>query len=358
MSSRGERVVVAMSGGVDSSCAAYLIKKQGYDAVGISIRLWPKEECGFYRPKSCCSLESIADARMVCEKLKIPFYVLDFHDEFREEVIDYFSKEYLKGRTPNPCILCNEKIKFGTLLKKAKELGAGTVATGHYARVDFNKRMNAYVLREAKDKTKDQSYALFSLTQEQLRAARFPLGKYPKVWTRKLAKKLGFSVYDKKDSQEICFVQDDYRKFLKKKYPGEITPGPVLDESGKKIGTHEGIAFYTIGQREGLKIPYKYPLYVIKIDKEKNEIIVGPRESKFEKIIQVNNVSWILKPEKDTIRAKTKIRYQHDKAAATLISLDEGRIRVEFDQAQESPTPGQAAVFYDRDIILGGGWII
>jgi len=355
--SKNKKVVVAMSGGVDSSCAAYLLKKQGYKPIGISLRLWPKEECGFYRPASCCSLEGIADARLVSEKLKIPFYVLDFHKEFKRDVIDYFSKEYLAARTPNPCILCNEKIKFGTLLRKAKELGAGSVATGHYARVEFDKRKKVYLLKEGLDKSKDQSYALFSLSQDQLSNIKFPLGRLKKNWVRKTMKKMGFLIHAKKDSQEVCFIQDNYREFLKKRFPGQIKPGPVLDLNGKKLGTHQGLPFYTIGQREGLGIPYKYPLYVIKIDKEKNEIFVGPRESKLSKFMELDCVSWISKTPKKTLKASVKIRYQHKKAPATLFSIGKTRIRVEFDQGQESPTPGQAAVFYKKDTVLGGGWI-
>lgn len=349
---------MAMSGGVDSACAALLLKRQGFDVIGVSMRLWPKEECGFYRPAACCSLEGISDARMVAEKIGIPFYVMDFHEDFKREVIDYFSREYMNARTPNPCILCNEKIKFGTLLKKAKELDAEGVATGHYAKVLYDDRGKRFLLKEGRDKKKDQSYALFSLNQEQLSHIKFPLGKYTKPWVRKFMKKMGFQVYAKKDSQEICFIADNYKKFLKKKFPKIVKPGLILDEEGKALGMHEGIAFYTIGQREGLGIPYKYPLYVIKINKEKNEVIAGPRESKFSKFTELNCVNWIVEPKEKILRAKVKIRYQHKKVSSTLICDKNGSVKIEFDHPQESPTPGQAAVFYKRDTVLGGGWIV
>lgn len=344
MSSKSERIVVAMSGGVDSSCAACILKKEGFEVIGVFL--------------SCCSLEGIADARLVAEKLDIPFYVLDFHKEFKQGVIDYFSREYLNARTPNPCILCNQKIKFGALLRKAKELGAQSVATGHYAMVNFDKRKKRFLLKEGIDKKKDQSYNLFSLTQAQLAHIKFPLANRTKSWVRNCTKKLGLAIYAKKDSQEVCFIEDDYKKFLKKKFPDIIKPGPILDQTGRQLGIHKGIAFYTIGQREGLGIPYKYPLYVIKIDKEANKVIVGPRKNKFSRFVETDNINWIIEPKRKSIRAKVKIRYQHTKTAATLNCADRDSVRIEFSRPQESPAPGQAAVFYDRDLVLGGGWIV
>jgi len=354
--SKKKRVVVAMSGGVDSSVAAGILKKKGYDVIGISMKLWPKEECGFHRTTSCCSLESISDARLVSERLDIPFYVLDFNEEFKKGVIDYFTNEYLRARTPNPCILCNEKIKFGILLKRARELNADYIATGHYAKVIFSKRINRYILKEGRDKNKDQSYALFSLTQDQLSRTIFPLSDLRKSNVRKLAKRYKLPVHSKPDSQEICFVQDDYANYLKKMFKDKIQPGPILDKDGKTLGTHKGIPFYTIGQREGLGIAYKHALYVIKIDREKNAVIVGPKESRFFKSILIENINWIIEPDQKTLKGKVKIRSQHKKAEAKFFFKD-GRVRAEFDRPQESPTPGQAAVFYDKDIVLGGGWI-
>lgn len=345
-----------MSGGVDSSVAAALLKKECYDVIGISLKLWPKEECGFYRPAACCSLEGIADARLVSETLDIPFYVLDLHEEFKKEVIDYFSREYLDGRTPNPCVLCNEKIKFGILLKKAHELGARYVATGHYANVRYDRKNKIFLLKEGRDKKKDQSYVLFSLTQAQLSRVLFPLGGLTKKRTRGIARRLRLPVHAKAESQEICFIQDDYTDYLKRRFPDEIKPGPVVDEKGRVLGTHKGIAFYTIGQREGLGISYKHALYVIKIDKKTNTVVVGPKERRFFKYVSVRNINWIKKPVSDRLTAKVKIRSQHKKADAALY-ISNGALRVEFRKPQESPTPGQAAVFYQKDAVLGGGWI-
>ncbi len=349
-----------MSGGVDSSVAPALLKEEGYDVIGVTMQLWPKEDCGAARDRSCCSLEGIRDARYVAQKLGIPFYVVDFHKEFKIDVIDYFIRQYLKGLTPNPCVLCNEKIKFGVLIDKAKKLGAELVATGHYAVSYYDGDKNRYILKEGADKSKDQSYVLFSLSQEQLKRVKFPLGGFTKDKVRKIAKELNLEfVYAKKDSQEICFVEDDYARYITKKAKQKISHGAIVDKNGKILGQHKGTPFYTIGQRHGLGIAYKEPLYVIGIDVSKNEIIVGPKKDVFKKELVAEKLNWILfeDPPKKSFKAKAKIRYKHKKADAAISIIDENEAKVVFDEPQEAPTPGQAVVFYDGEIVMGGGWI-
>jgi len=354
-----ERIVVAMSGGVDSSVAAALLKEQGCDVIGITMQLWPKSECGAHSDKACCSLEGIRDARYVAQKLGIPFYVVDFHKEFKKSVIDYFVGQYTKGFTPNPCIVCNEMIKFGALMDKAKELDTELIATGHYAVSYYDKDTKRYLLKEGADKSKDQSYVLFNLSQKQLSRARFPVGGFTKDKIKKLARDLKFDmVSDKKDSQEICFIEDDYNKYLTKKAKIKVQPGPILDEDGKILGQHKGAPFYTIGQRRGLGIAYKEPLYVTKIDIAKNEIIVGTKKAVLKKELLANNLNWVLYDEPPKkIRVKAKIRYKHPKADATVSVIDKDEVKVIFDEPQEAPTPGQAVVFYDGELVVGGGWI-
>ncbi len=355
--SKDKRVAVAMSGGVDSSLAAALLKRKGYDVIGVTFKTWPKEECGSSLGRACCNLEAITRARAVSEQLKIPYYVFDFSEEFKEKVIDYFCEEYLKGFTPNPCIICNEKIKFAALLEKAKLLGARHIATGHYAKVAEKK--GRFTLKAGKDKAKEQSYFLFSLSQEQLKHTIFPLGDMTKDKVRSLARKMKLKTYNTISSQDICFVQDlAYGDYIKKKTGIEIKSGDIVDKTGKVLGRHKGIPFYTIGQRRGLGIAYKEPLYVVGIDIEKNRIIVGTKKDVLEKSLIADRLNWIsVEDIKRPMEVEAKIRYNHRKARATVSKVGPDLVRVDFEEPQEAPTPGQAVVFYDKDIVVGGGWI-
>ena len=353
------RVVAAMSGGVDSSLAAALLKKKGYETIGITFRMWPKEECGASFGRACCNLEAVTRARSVAAQIGMPYYVVDFSADFRKEVIDYFCREYLKGSTPNPCIVCNEKIKFGKLLEKARSLGASHVATGHYVNVSYNKRSGRYLLRQGKDRLKDQSYFLFNLSQDQLKSALFPLGDLTKEKVRALARKMKLRTFNTVSSQDICFVQDlDYAEYIKKKTGIKVKPGEIVDKDGKILGAHKGIPYYTIGQRRGLGIAHKEPLYVTGIDIKNNRVIVGPRGEVMKKSLVAERMNWIsaegiARP----IKVMAMIRYNHKKAQAKVTRTGADSVRVDFDEPQAAPTPGQAVVFYKRDVVIGGGWI-
>ncbi|PIU41510.1 MAG: tRNA 2-thiouridine(34) synthase MnmA [Candidatus Omnitrophica bacterium CG07_land_8_20_14_0_80_42_15] len=354
------RIVIAMSGGVDSSAAAALLKKEGYEVIGMTMKTWPKSSCGSHRDKACCSLEGITDARVVAETLGIPYYVLDFAKEFRTQVIDYFCNQYLNGLTPNPCIVCNAKMKFGHLLDSAKKIGANLIATGHYANVEYDKKRKRYLLKKGKDKTKDQSYFLFNLTQEQLSHIVFPLGHLTKAKVRAVAKKMGLkNVYRKMSSQEICFMPDkNFPKFLKDEIGVKPQEGDIVDTKGNVLGRHKGIPFYTVGQRHGLGIAHKVPLYVVAINKDRNQVIVGEKNEVKSKSFIVENINMISKEKLEkTTRLKVKIRYMHKAASASVRDFGNGEILVEFDNPAEAITPGQAAVFYKGDTVVGGGWI-
>ncbi|MFH1996507.1 MAG: tRNA 2-thiouridine(34) synthase MnmA [Candidatus Omnitrophota bacterium] len=354
-----KRILVALSGGVDSSCAAALLKEEGHEIIAVTFKMWPKEECGTVSRKACCSLEAIVRARSVAEKLGIPYYVIDYSKEFKKYVIDYFCREYQRGHTPNPCVLCNEKIKFGYLLKKAQALGADYVASGHYARVRFDRATGRYALRESSEKGHDQSYFLFSIKQEQLEKIIFPLEEISKRQVRKIAKKYGLMTHDVESSQDICFSQDiPYAEYLDKKRGIRQIAGDIVDKDGKVLGRHKGICRYTIGQRRGLGIAHKEPLYVTAIDPKNNRIVVGEKHEVMKTSFIVERMNWvsvsgITKP----IDADVKIRYRHVRAPASIMPAGERRVRVDFKEPQEAPTPGQAAVMYVRDEVLGGGWI-
>ena len=349
------RVVVAMSGGVDSSLTAALLKEAGYEVIGVTMRLWTEErpDLPTYH-RHCCSVEAIDDARRVCQILGVPFYMMNFERQFQSEVVDYFCYEYSRGRTPNPCIVCNQRIKFHLLLRKAVALGADYLATGHYARID---RVDGkYRLLRASHPAKDQSYALFTLGQKELEHILCPLGDYRKADVRHLAMKLGLPVADKEESQEVCFIPDNnYRRFLSERLPSE--PGEIFNVQGQELGGHQGIAFYTVGQRHGLGLALGKRLYVAKIDAARNALIVGSEDELLDNSLYANTVSYISGQEPDKPTAITaKIRYRSPEAAATLLPQGTGAL-VLFDQSQRAITPGQAVVFYQGEVVLGGGII-
>jgi tRNA-uridine 2-sulfurtransferase len=353
---RRARVVVGMSGGVDSSVAAWLLKEQGYDVVGVTMKVWP-QDCISRAEDKCCGPQAIADARGVAHSLGIPHYVVDEADQFEKMVIDYFTAEYKSGRTPNPCVMCNEKVKFGNLWGKAKAIGADYIATGHYAIIEH--RADRAVLRKGRDPRKDQSYFLFSLRQAQLQRALCPLGAMEKTEIRAIARQLGFKTADKVDSQEICFVPgNDYKAFLRSHLePKEFHPGRIRDKWGTDLGPHAGIELFTIGQRKGLPGGSAAPRYVIDIDPETASVIVGDVEDLEVKEFELDSAIWHLPEDVEPFEATVKIRYAHSGAAALVEPLPNGRARVRFEEAQRSVTPGQAAVCYLGDVVLGGGWI-
>ncbi|RMF92087.1 MAG: tRNA 2-thiouridine(34) synthase MnmA [Candidatus Schekmanbacteria bacterium] len=358
---KSKKVVVAMSGGVDSSVAAYLLKEKGYEVIGISLQLYD-QTC--YTGKdfgTCCSISDIKDARRVASKLGIPFYVANFEKEFREEVIEHFLDEYFSGRTPNPCILCNRKIKFKYLLKRAMEIGASYLATGHYAQIVKDEKNGEYLLKKGVDKNKDQSYFLAGIGQDILQKLIFPVGNLKKNEVREIAKKGKLPVWEKRESQEICFVpSNNYREFLKKERPHSTgKAGNIVTSDGKVISTHKGIENYTIGQRRGLGIAAGKPLYVIRINTKKNEIVVGSKEELYKRELVVRNLIWHSKkdiPNKGD-KVEIKYRYRSSSAPAEIVSLSKDKLNARFTTPQKSLTPGQEAVFYRGDMVLGAGTI-
>ncbi|MFC1594147.1 tRNA 2-thiouridine(34) synthase MnmA [Candidatus Omnitrophota bacterium] len=393
---KNKRVVVAMSGGVDSSVAAWLLKQRGFEVIGITMCFNPPSqneslklnkladspdeyaeiigdnfgisyESGSIsknlrrkRP-SCCGIEGIQDAKRVAEKIGIKHYVLNFGKELEKQIIDNFCREYVKGRTPNPCVRCNQFLKFDALFRKAKTFDAQFLATGHYARIAQNRKTKQFVLKKGKDKNKDQSYFLHGIRHKDLKHILMPLGDHTKQQVREIAKKIGIRVADKPASQEICFIDTDYRRFLKRRLPRmkiQVQPGSIVDTSGKVIGIHRGICYYTIGQREGLGIALGYRAYVVRIDLKNNTIVVGKESELFSQGLVAAHVNFlnISKP-KHSFTAQVNIRYSHKQFSARVFPLGRRRVKVEFLKPQRAVTPGQSVVFYNRDMLLGGGII-
>lgn len=347
------KVVVGMSGGVDSSVAAYLLKEQGYDVIGVTMQLWEGEDV----EGNCCGLTAAEDARAVAARIGIPHYVFNFKDVFKEKVIDYFIKEYLNGATPNPCIACNRYVKWEALMHRAMEIGADYIATGHYANIVTHPVTGRFTLKTAENK--DQSYALYNLTQEQLSKTLMPDGAYPKSEIRKIAEKIGLVVANKPDSQDICFVPDgNYSEFINSNTDAVITEGDFVDCEGNVIGRHKGITNYTIGQRKGLGIALGVPAYVTSIDKENNRVVIGSNEDLFKNHVIVKDYNPMgLGKITEEVRCYGKVRYNQTKAPCIIRPKGE-YIEAVFDEPQRAVTPGQAAVFYDDEYVVGGGVIV
>jgi tRNA-specific 2-thiouridylase len=355
-----KRVVVGMSGGVDSSVTAALLVEQGYDVIGITLNVWPKS-LGMDEParaNGCCGLDSVEDARRVSNMLGIPYYNLNFREIFEDRVVKDFIREYLRGRTPNPCVRCNQFIKFDALLAKAMALGADYVATGHYARIERG-GSGRWMLRKAVDSRKDQSYVLYVMTQARLERTLFPLGGMTKEQTRALATELRLVTAEKRDSQEICFVPyKRYGEYMEKHAPEVVREGPILDVSGRMLGMHKGIAFHTIGQRRGLGVAATSPLYVVDLIPETNTVVVGSQEDLLRRECVAEEVNWIARDDlTEPLRVEAKVRYRAEPASAVVTPGDAGRVDIVFDDPQRAITPGQSIVFYDGEWVVGGGTI-
>jgi tRNA-specific 2-thiouridylase len=348
-----KKVLVAMSGGVDSSVAAVLLHERGYNVVGGMMSLWAEEGGPANR---CCSPQAVAGAREVCRRLGVPFQVFDFEAEFKDHVVDYFVEEYARGRTPNPCLACNRYIKFDLLLEKATQLGAEYLATGHYARIQ--RVEGEYQLLKGIDVTKDQSYVLYMLGQKELARLLFPLGEYTKERVRAVAQERGLSVADREESQEICFTMGDYRRFLSAQPEVLFEPGPIVDVDGRVLGEHKGLPAYTIGQREGLGIAAPNPLYVLEIDTGRNALVVGPRAQLARRELKASDVHFVSgEPPREPLEVTAKIRYRAPAARATLTCAGRNEAVVRFVKPQPAIAPGQGVVFYDGERVLGGGII-
>ncbi|MCI8606691.1 MAG: tRNA 2-thiouridine(34) synthase MnmA [Hungatella sp.] len=360
MENRRKKVVVGMSGGVDSSVAAWLLKEQGYDVIGVTMQIWQDEERTVQEENGgCCGLGAVEDARKAAWQLGIPHYVMNFKKEFGDHVISYFVDEYVRGRTPNPCIACNRHVKWEALLKRSLDIGADYLATGHYARVE-RLAGGRYALRKSQAVSKDQTYALYALTQEQLARTLMPAGRYSKEEIRQMAEKIGLDVAKKPDSQEICFIPDhDYAGYIKEHCKRELPQGNFVDRNGNVLGQHKGITHYTVGQRKGLNLSMGRPVFVVEIRKETNEVVIGDEKDVFSDSLTCSDLNWMAVDGLGggTMEVMAKIRYSHRGAPCVIRDLGDGRVECRFREPQRAVTPGQAVVFYDGEYVVGGGVI-
>lgn len=356
-----EKVVVGMSGGVDSSVAAWLLKEQGYEVIGVTMQIWQEEEETVLEENGgCCGMSAVDDARRVAQALDIPYYVMNFKSEFKRQVMDYFVAEYLRGHTPNPCIACNRYVKWESLLKRSMDIGADYIATGHYARI-ARVPNGRYALRRSATEAKDQTYALYSLTQEQLAHTLMPVGDYSKEEIRAIADRVGLRTANKPDSQEICFIPDhDYAAFIEREAKDNVPPpGNFVTKDGRILGQHRGITHYTIGQRKGLGVALGFPVFVTEIRPETNEVVLGRNEDVFGLTVFADRLNFMSVPDlEEEMEVTAKIRYNHRGAPCTICKKGSDLIACEFHEKVRAVTPGQAVVFYKGDMVVGGGTIL